>query len=544
MKRKLLVSMIFMIALIYTTGGMVNASGETEKNDWLSLGKEQYNAARTLFYQEGNINGAESALKKAGEFFSSVNEDNDRYYWLGQVALLKAKIRMDRDEEGAWRLLSESEEATRKALYANKKAAEPHLLLGEILWERRQKGFLSTVAYLPQAYLLLEKAVILNPKDHTAQSSLAEYYIEAPMILGGNPRRGIEILENLPTPGDRHEEFISAYRLGKAYALDGQKEKALASFQHSLSIYKKAPLVEEKISKLLAEEKESNFYISAFPILPLFYGSGTEIGGGVSLGYKKVYSYINGSYDLANNLFYYNFSSQLVFRRDFMAEIGYYRRKDMYHPGYIYQDGLGVQLLYYGLHNYLLLDVFKGEIGGDNDGSVPVNSLSVALKQPFYQDWGKLVGLYMVFTTGLAGEESYSIAHVKLPLRYYDYSGLVYFGYINQGEETNFYYTNPARGYGAGEEKGNYAVLLRLERSFPLFLYSKKPFLGMLQGVVFFDIGSVADEHTLNTTGLTWRKSAGAGLRARTPLMDFCLDLAVTEDLTVQPVLNFEFAMF
>ena len=48
-KRKLLVSMIFMIALIYTTGGMVNASGETEKNDWLSLGKEQYNAARTLF---------------------------------------------------------------------------------------------------------------------------------------------------------------------------------------------------------------------------------------------------------------------------------------------------------------------------------------------------------------------------------------------------------------------------------------------------------------------------------------------------------------
>ena len=66
----------------------------------------------------------------------------------------------------------------------------------------------------------------------------------------------------------------------------------------------------------------------------------------------------------------------------------------------------------------------------------------------------------------------------------------------------------------------------------------------MLQGVVFFDIGSVADEHTLNTTGLTWRKSEGAGLRARTPLMDFCLDLAVTEDLTVQPVLNFEFAMF
>ena len=73
--------------------------------------------------------------------------------------------------------------------------------------------------------------------------------------------------------------------------------------------------------------------------------------------------------------------------------------------------------------------------------------------------------------------------------------------------------------------------MLSLERSFRLFRYSQKPFLGALQWRVFTDWGTVYNDKA----DFSLQKSVGAGIFYNTPLFDLCLDLAFTEE-GVEPV--------
>ena len=432
------------------------------------------------------------------------------------------------------------EKAVAKALAYNREASDACRLLGEALLERNlRSGFFSAGAYLPEAFLLLEKAVILDPGNHAAQSALAEYYMEAPFILGGNPKKAIEILENLPPAGDKHEEFLSAFRLGKAYALDGQKEKAINSLEKALSIYDNSPVVLEKLNRLYSEEKKKGFNVSIYPILPPL--EGFVVGGGISFNLRRLSPYLSGSYDLFNDLFYYNLATRLSLNDTLTGNLGYSRKSNIYHPGYLYQEGVGANFFqYYGPRAFLALNLFTGEIGRNDGISVTTCSVSVATQRPLYHNWGKAVSLYVDLTAGLGEEKNYYITNVMFPVRYYDYSGLIYLGYINEVEGIDLYYTNPVRGYGSNEEEGNCTVLLKLQRSFPLFPYSAKPLLGALQGAVFLDAGSVFNNRE---DFIMLKKSAGAGLLLNTPLANIRFDLAVTEEGKLRPLFNFEFKM-
>lgn len=543
MKRSIIILVLLVVLLTGGAGTVAVAfgDGEVEGKDWVNLGKDKYYQAREVFYKEGNTEEAVVLLGEAEELFLRVEEAYDRYYWLGRVAFLMAKVQMRLDKkEEATRLFEDCKKAAREALICNRGASEAHRLLGEALLEQnRRSGFFAAGAYLPQAFLLLEKAVILDPGNHAAQSALAEYYIEAPFGLGGNPKEAIEILENLPPAGDKHEEFISAFRLGKAYALDGQKEKAINSLEKALSIYDNSPVVLEELDRLYSEEEKKDFNVSIYPILPPL--EGFVVGGGISFNLRRLSPYLSGSYDLFNDLFYYNLATRLSLSDTLTGNLGYSRRSNTYHPGYLYQEGMGAELFYHdGLRSFLALNLFRGEIVSDDKDSVTTNSVSIIGTKPLYHSWGKTAGLYFDLTAGLVEKGDYYITNIMLPVRYNDYSGLVYLGYINQGEGINLHYTNPVRGYGSDNKEGDCTVLLTLERSFPLFPYSTKPFLGALQGVVFVDMGSVFNDHA----DFLLHKSAGAGLLLNMPLANIRLDLAITEELELQPVLNFQFKMF
>jgi len=542
MKKCLLVLTAVLMLFFGRAGSTAGAleDGRIEKEDRLNLGKEKYYTAKEFFYIERDAAKAEELLAEAEEVFRRVEEDYDRYYWLGRVAFLKAGVKISRAEkEEAEEAFIECEEAIKRALACDREASDAHRLLGEALFEQNREDPFLAWAYLPQAFLLLEKAAVLDRENQAAKSALAEYYIEAPFLLGGNPKKGIEVLENISSPADRHEEFSAAYRLGKAYALDGRKEEAAAFFAQALSIYDKDPQVREELAKLQEKEEKKDFRAGIYPILPPL--EGFVLGGGFFVDYKGFSPYLCGSYDLLEQLFYYSLATQLTFSPTVTADAGYSRKSAFYHPGYVYQEGMGAGLYYHdGLQSFLQIDVFNGEIGGDDKAPVTTGSVSAAAAKPLYYDWGKSVGFYLMLTAGRVAEENYYIANMELPVRYNDYRGLIALGYIDQGERTGLHYSNLVRGYESDDKEGSCVVLLRLERCFPLFLYSEKPFLGALHGAIFVDTGSLFNDRT----DFLLQKSAGTGLVLDIPPAEMRLDLAVREDWRIQPVFALEFKMF
>lgn len=510
---------------------------ENEEN-WIGLGKEKYYTARELFYKERNLDEAERMLAAAGEMFFRVEEGFERHYWLGRVAFLTAKVKTGRDEKEVREAFTECAQAAQEALTYDGKAGAAHSLLGGALLEQNnQNGFFVEFAYLPQAFLQLEKAVVLDPENHAVQSALAEYYIETPFLLGGHPQKAIEILKDLPPTADKHEEFLTAYRLGKAYALDGRKEEAIALLEQSLSIYSNDPLAREELAKLQAEEEKKEFRMGVYPILPP--EAGFVLGAGAFVEYKGVSPYLSGSYDLSDKLFYYSLATRLRFSPTVTASLGYFRESTSY-PGYLYQEGARTWVSYHdGLRTFCSFGFFSGEIGDTDKETVTTNSVLTSVAKPLYHGWGRTVDLNLSLTAGWVEEESYHIINVKAPVRYNDYRGLFSLGYISQGKKIDLGYTSPVRGYTTDSKEGNRTVLLSLERSFPLFPYSLKPYLGALQGVVFVDTGSLFNDRA----DFSLQKSAGVGLLYNTPLVNIRLDLAFTEDLAPQPLFAFEFKM-
>ncbi|NLY91616.1 MAG: hypothetical protein GX081_08450 [Firmicutes bacterium] len=411
---------------------------------------------------------------------------------------------------------------------------ENHQLLAEEILERPSgRGFIYEFAYLPQAYLLLEETLISDPDNYNAQGFMAEYLIQAPYLLGHHPKKAIKILENLPSFGDEEQDSLTACRLGRAYLLDGQREKALSALNEFLSIYEKNEAAKAELAKILAQV-EKPFQVSFYPILPF---NEVVLGAGVTAKYRQFSPNLSGSYDLSYDLFYYNLSAKYTFTLPTWAELGYFRESNSLHPGYHYQDGLKTQFTYdNGLGSYFNLALFAGEIGRGDKMKEPVNTqlATVFAASHLYDDWGKNLSYSFSATFGTVEKENYQVYRLRLPLRYHNYRGLLFLGHINQGREINMHFNNLVRGYGSDDREGVNLVLLCLERSFNLFHRSRKPFLGALQWRIFTDLGTVYNDQA----DFALQKSVGTGILYNTPLFDICLDLAFTEE-GMEPVFAF-----
>lgn len=168
--------------------GRVAGAGEgggSEPIDRLNLGMEKYYAAQDFFYRQRDPDKAVELLEAAEELFGGAEDDYARSYWLGRAAFLKARIKTEEGkEEEATEAFLQCEAAARSALACDRGASEALRLLGEALVERNKNDSAFAWAYLPQAFLLLEKAAVLDRENRVARSALAGYYLEAPLLLG------------------------------------------------------------------------------------------------------------------------------------------------------------------------------------------------------------------------------------------------------------------------------------------------------------------------------------------------------------------------
>lgn len=412
-----------------------------------------------------------------------------------------------------------------------RKTEDDQRLAEEILQTFAGSNFSTEFAYLPQAYLLLEEALIAEPGNYKAQGLMAEYLTKAPEFLGNHPKKAIKILENLPPFGNEEQDALTACRLARAYQLDHQTEKAFSTLTDFLARYENNGAVRAELAKLRTEE-EKTFQLSFYPILPF---NGLMLGGGLTAKYKQFSPKLGCAYDFSHQLFYYELSAGYQFTPATRTELGYYREKNFLHPGYHYWEGWKTKFGYdNGLGGTFKLTLFTGEIGRGDKKKEPLHTRLAALAAAnyLYDDWGKDLRYDLGATFGTVEKEDYQIYTLKLPFRYHDYRGLLALGVINQGEAINMHFSNNlVRGYTSDGRKGVKLFLLAFERRIKLFPHSPEPFLGALQGRIFADVGAVYHDRT----DFTLQKSVGPGILYNTPLFDICFDLAFTEE-GIKPV--------
>ena len=106
-----------------------------------------------------------------------------------------------------------------------------------------QLSTLKTLGFLmsngPKIQPLAEEAVSLDPRDPKARIILASRYVYSPAVWGGDPDRGIEMLEEVKAAGglDKEDEHNLAVGIGFAHTMAGRWAEAAPYFREALAVY-------------------------------------------------------------------------------------------------------------------------------------------------------------------------------------------------------------------------------------------------------------------------------------------------------------------
>jgi tetratricopeptide (TPR) repeat protein len=111
-----------------------------------------------------------------------------------------------------------------------------HLWLGRIYGEKADRaGFLSAAGLAKKVRLCFERAVELNPKNWEARTDLAEFYLEAPGIVGGGKDKARAQADALMAlnPGMAHWVAARIAEKEKDTALAEREYRAAVTVSHS-----------------------------------------------------------------------------------------------------------------------------------------------------------------------------------------------------------------------------------------------------------------------------------------------------------------------
>lgn len=106
-----------------------------------------------------------------------------------------------------------------------------------------QLSTLKTLGFLmangPKIQPLAEEAVSLNPDDPKARMILASRYVYSPSVWGGDPDRGIAMIEEIKARGglDREARHNTAVGIGFAHTMAERWEEAVPYFREALEVY-------------------------------------------------------------------------------------------------------------------------------------------------------------------------------------------------------------------------------------------------------------------------------------------------------------------
>jgi len=123
-----------------------------------------------------------------------------------------------------------AESSCRKAVSLDPGNSRFHLWLGRVYGERADRAnFLAAAGLVGKVRGEFERAVQLNPKDVETRLDLAEFYIEAPGIVGGGEQKAREQAQSLAAMNPAREHWI--------YARIAEKKKDAATAEREYHQY-------------------------------------------------------------------------------------------------------------------------------------------------------------------------------------------------------------------------------------------------------------------------------------------------------------------
>lgn len=171
-----------------------------------------------LAYRNGRI---QEARKLAERWLADKPEDADAHYWMA-VVLQHREIR---DLEGATDHIEEAVDRTPNN-------ADYQYMLGGIYGQTAQSAGVFRQALLaPKIKKAFARAVELNPDHVEARIALAQYYLMAPGIMGGDEDEGFRQLDEAAKRNERRGRLTKASMLERKDRIaDAEKEwKALTA---------------------------------------------------------------------------------------------------------------------------------------------------------------------------------------------------------------------------------------------------------------------------------------------------------------------------
>lgn len=148
------------------------------------------------------------------------------------IATLHGRVSSDPGDAASFNLLcrayfalddwEHAESSCRKAVSLEPNNSRFHLWLGRVYGEKADRAnFLSAASLAGKTRTEFERAVDLNPKDMDARLDLAEFYLEAPGIVGGGQDKARAQAKVIGTVSPDREHWI--------YARIGEKNKDAAA---------------------------------------------------------------------------------------------------------------------------------------------------------------------------------------------------------------------------------------------------------------------------------------------------------------------------
>lgn len=124
--------------------------------------------------------------------------------------------------------------ACEKAVSLDPNHSEYHLWLGRAYGEKADSvSFLSAAGYAKKVKNEFEKAVALNPNDAIARTDLAEFYLEAPGIVGGGQDKARAQSEALATLNPAKAHWVNARLAEKNKDNDTAEKEYRAAIESS-----------------------------------------------------------------------------------------------------------------------------------------------------------------------------------------------------------------------------------------------------------------------------------------------------------------------
>ncbi len=191
----------------------------------------------------------EELLQDAKEVFIQLADNNPSDYVYAYYAALtylslcdlknfeitKSTVKADKKRLKTKRI-SMAEEGLNNAdrsIELNNDFSDSHRVKGT-LFSNMISGMFSGIRYGGMAEDEINIALKIEPNNALAKIEVAREYINKPGLLGGNVKKGIEILEKILKDNPEKEKgYVS---LGIAYEEIGEKEKAINTFEHLLNI--------------------------------------------------------------------------------------------------------------------------------------------------------------------------------------------------------------------------------------------------------------------------------------------------------------------